>query len=329
MNILYTIDDNYSHVLAVSLLSLFENNKQNNLNINILVKYLNSDNEKKLLDIAKKYDRNLNIIKDEKIDDFFKSFGIRKYHGSYSAYYRLIFDRYFEEYDNVLYLDADTIIVNDIKSFQTIDLEENYIAAVKEPQGKHYAKLVDLKDCDYFNSGVMLLNTKKWKKDDCYNKIISALKNKNYYVYPDQDIINIVFKGKIMVLNPKYNYMPIHRMCSEECYNNVFGFNNYYSIDNLIRAKNNPLIIHCYNFLGESPWMKNNNHPDKHLFNYYFKKTTYNDYIPNKPKFNILYFVEKKMFKLLPENIFFKVYKKISIKFLKKRIYNYKKKGLK
>ena len=326
MNILYTIDDNYTHVLAVSLLSLFESNKENNLNVTILVKHLNENNEKKLLDIAKRYNMTLRIIKDDKLDDFFISHGIKKYHGSYSAYYRLFFDKYFEENENILYLDADTIIVDNIKPLNNINLGDNYIAAVKEPQGKYYKELIGLKEFDYYNSGVMILNTNKWKKDKCYDIIRNSIKNKIFYVYPDQDIINIMFKNKIMTLDPKFNYMPIHRICNEKCYDDVFGIDNYYSENIIGQAKQHPVIIHCYNFLGESPWMKNNSHPDKELFNQYFRKTLI-DYSPQKPSFNILYFIEKKLIKILPKKMFFKIYKKISIKFLKKIINECKKKG--
>ena len=326
MNILYTIDDNYSHVLAVSLLSLFENNKYTDLNVFVLVKYLDSKNEKRLLGIAKKYDRTINIIKDDKIDDFFINEGIKKYHNSYSAYYRLVFDKYFKSNDNVIYLDADTIIVNNIKSFQNIDLGDNYIAAVKEPQGKYYAELLGLKDTNYFNSGVLVFNTKKWKEDNCYRLIMHSLKKKRYYVYPDQDIINKLFVDKIKVLNPEYNYMPIHRICSEKCYANVFGLNNYYPIDVLTKARKKPLIIHCYSFLGESPWMKNNNHPNKKLFKQYFKKCNYIDYSPSEPKSTFLYKLERRLLKILPENMFFKIYKTISKRLLKKRIKDFQKK---
>lgn len=328
MNILYAIDDNYINVLAVSLLSLFENNKNNTLNVTILVKKLNNDNEEMIKEIAKKYDRTLKIIKDDKIDDLFISYGIKKYHGSYSAYYRLLFDRYFNENDYVLYLDADTIIVNNIATLQNIDLKDNYIAAVKEPQGKYYSELIGLKEYDYFNSGILLLNTKKWKQDNCREKVINSIKNKNFYVYPDQDIINITFKEKIMVLDPTYNYMPIHRICSENCYDKVFGLDKYYSTEKLTKARQYPIVIHCYSFLGESPWMKNNIHPDKQLFNYYFQKTGCINNISSKSKFNFLYLIEKILIKILPENFFFKIYKKISIKSLKKIINKCEKKGL-
>lgn len=325
MKILYSIDNKYSHCLAVSLVSLFDNNKKNDLDVSILTNDLSIDNEKKLSSIAKKYGRVLRIIRDNKIDSFLSSIGVRKYHDSYTPYYRIFFDRYFEGVDNILYLDADTIIVGDINSLQAIDLKDDYLAAVKEPQGRYYGNLIGLNNCDYFNSGVMLLNIRKWKKDNCRANVIENIKNKNFYVYPDQDIVNILFKEKIAVLSPEYNHMPIHRICSLNCYSAVFGLDDYYSMDDLVKAKQSPIIIHSYSFLGEFPWTKNNNHPDRELFSYYLAKTTYASLLSVKSKFNMFYFIEKRLMKILPENIFFNMYKNISIRFLNKRIHEYKK----
>lgn len=95
--------------------------------------------------------------------------------------------------DKVLYLDSDVVVENNLKSLFDTALGDNMLAAV----------------CDYrapeqFNPGVMLINNKKWREENISDKIleISRKAEKAY----DQDIVNDLFKDKVMELDPAYNY---------------------------------------------------------------------------------------------------------------------------
>ena len=56
----------------------------------------------------------------------------------------------------------------------------------------------------YINSGVLLLNLDKIRKDK-KDKELNDFVNKNKLMYPDQDTINVVFKNNIYFLENKYN----------------------------------------------------------------------------------------------------------------------------
>ncbi|WP_330359249.1 glycosyltransferase, partial [Basilea psittacipulmonis] len=61
----------------------------------------------------------------------------------------------------------------------------------------------------YFNAGVLLINLKKWQEMNVFNQAIQILKEKkNLLRFQDQDLLNIIFKDSLYVINPRFNFMP-------------------------------------------------------------------------------------------------------------------------
>lgn len=121
-----------------------------------------------------------------------------------------------QETDKVIYIDVDTIVQDDISRLWNIDLGDYTIGAVQD-----YAKTVDCRwagipnykqlglagDTKYFNSGVLLINPKKWRQQDITNEVISVLgKYREHVVMPDQYGLNVVFANKWKELDPKWNW---------------------------------------------------------------------------------------------------------------------------
>lgn len=314
MKVLYTIDNDYAFVAAASICSLFHNNINLDFDVIIMTNGLNVSNSDKLEFIFKKYNRNFNIINVDEIDHFLKRYNLYSYHGSYVSYYRLFFSNYIDSDDNILYLDADTIITGSIEDLFHFDFKDKLLAAVYEPLALDYKKLINFSESDlYFNSGVLLFNSIKWRDNKCADKIVEFIKHNNrHFVYPDQDILNTIFKNNIISMLPKYNFMPIHNIFDINTYNLVYKQKNYYSDDQLINSQNSPIIIHCYRFLGDNPWSKGSIHPDISIFNYYVKKTKFSNYKSIQGHINCFYSIEKILFKILPKRIFLKIYRKLS-----------------
>ena len=60
----------------------------------------------------------------------------------------------------------------------------------------------------YINSGVILINLKKWREDNLEKKFIDFINKYNGDVpCADQGTINGVCKNKILIIHPKYNTM--------------------------------------------------------------------------------------------------------------------------
>lgn len=119
------------------------------------------------------------------------------------SYLRCYFSKILNE-DKILYLDVDTLVVDNIQELWDLDLEDNVIAGVHEPgEWNKYLNTYGLDDT-YINSGVLLMDLKKIREEKLDDSMIYLL-NHNKYAFPDQDVINLVCRNRIHHLNNIYN----------------------------------------------------------------------------------------------------------------------------
>lgn len=181
MYIVYASDDNFSDIMGVSILSLFENNKDENINIYILDSNISKDNKDKIESICVNYSKKLPMwIQAKNINDVL-GINVEMDRGSLSQYARLfIGDLLDKDIKRVLYLDCDTIIEKSIKDLWNIDLEGNTIAALKDAFSSRYRANIRLKPNDImFNSGVMLIDMLKWKENRIEDRLLKLIKKNN------------------------------------------------------------------------------------------------------------------------------------------------------
>lgn len=117
-------------------------------------------------------------------------------HINFMAYARYFISEIVTE-DVVLYLDCDLVVTTDITSLFTIDLDTKYVAAVYDSHGRR----------KIFNSGVLLINNKLWKKDNICEKLLEFTET-NYDTIKegDQTVLNEVFSDNWLRLDGKYNF---------------------------------------------------------------------------------------------------------------------------
>ncbi|MGT2778088.1 glycosyltransferase family 8 protein [Streptococcus iniae] len=117
-------------------------------------------------------------------------------HINYMAFARYFISEKLEE-DRVLYLDSDIIVTADITHLFDLDVREYYGAAVKALHGM----------TGIFNSGVILVNNEKWKKDGIFDCLIeTTIREWQSVPEGDQSILNIVFAGQWLQLSNTYNF---------------------------------------------------------------------------------------------------------------------------
>jgi lipopolysaccharide biosynthesis glycosyltransferase len=134
-----------------------------------------------------------------------------------TAYLR-IFSPYVvdESLERLLYLDVDTIVRDDISKLWNMDLGD-YTIAVAQDVGKtmdcawggvpNYAELGFTADTKYFNSGVMLMNPKKWREENISSEVITALvKYKEHVRLADQYGLNVVMANRWKQIDPLWNW---------------------------------------------------------------------------------------------------------------------------
>lgn len=130
-------------------------------------------------------------------------------------YYRAFIARVFLQYDKGIYIDSDTILMADIGELFDIDLGDNIIAARVDPKVAMVPEFVDYVEKalgipakEYVNSGVLLMDLKKLRKIHYITQMTDLIKQDADLVAPDQDYLNVILKGKIMHLDPKWNCQP-------------------------------------------------------------------------------------------------------------------------
>jgi lipopolysaccharide biosynthesis glycosyltransferase len=170
-----------------------------------------------------------------------------------------------DDIEKILYLDCDTIVEGDLNELFNTNLEDNYVGGIIEFFNIILIKILHLNPCaNCINSGVLLINLKKWREDNLEGKFLNEI---NKYIdnpnLNDQSLINKVLQCRIKILHPKYNYGPCK--FRQRLYRFAYKLNKgkYYSKDQIMES---PIIIH---FITNKPWFENITIPLKNRFLYY------------------------------------------------------------
>ena len=140
---------------------------------------------------------------------------LRDYY-SVSIFYRLFIPSLFKGLDRAIYLDCDIVLNDDIAKMYFEDLGENILGVVTDetispiPEFREYTeKVIGTPKDKYFNSGVLLINAKKFREEQIEEKFLYLLNKYNFRtVAPDQDYLNFLCCGKVKYLERGWNKMP-------------------------------------------------------------------------------------------------------------------------
>ena len=122
----------------------------------------------------------------------------------------------YPQYDKVVYLDSDIIVVGDISELYNVDMGTNLITAAPDDIIQYnkvfqdYAELVVgvAKYQHYFNAGVLLMNLDQLRKFKFQEKFLYLLGTVKFSVAQDQDYLNRLCKGRTTLISHDWNVMP-------------------------------------------------------------------------------------------------------------------------
>jgi len=277
--IIFAIDKNYIQHLSVALESLYQNNSYE-ISVFILYSGLDNDDICNLNFVSEKY--NQSIIYNEIDMEKFKGFK-ENFHFTKAMYFRLLIpDILNEDIQSAIYIDSDVVINGDIKYLFELDLKDNKLAAVGNPDFSAIKRLKLKIDTVYFDSGLLVFNLDIWRKQNIHKKIIQYIKEKpQILLYPDNDALNIIIDGDFLEISPKYSLQSNYISC-RDC-----DFKYFDKFENLNDIFNNPIIVQ---YAGEiKPWHYLSNDHYKKLYWDYLKDTPYNNFsLKDKTLTNII-----------------------------------------
>ena len=138
---------------------------------------------------------------------------------SQEAYYRLFIPWVLSDsYSKALYLDGDMLIRRDISDLLDINIGNNLIAAVRDYWGicncyipndptRSYRINIGLTEIDsYVISATLLFNLREFRDKYNLDEVIRLIESKQWKQH-DQDVINILCKGKTLFLSPIWGFM--------------------------------------------------------------------------------------------------------------------------
>lgn len=272
MNILYTVNKQFLPIMLTSMYSLGINSNFENIKLHVVT----SDFEKEDFDSLKYHASNFDNIElfIYRLEDFpIDMFNIPDFKGSQIANARLFYPRIIKEEHSdastLLYLDADTIVVDDLNPITSHNSDTLSLCLDDSMPKNYYNGIFGLDK--YYNSGVIYYNLDQFTQLDVEDKVKEFSETNTKHVkYPDQDFINVIFKDYISTLELRYNLSAFAFF-----YNDYLGnlyFNklkrqmNFSEVKSEAREKK---ILHSYGLNGIKPWYNNLVNPFNQQFDSY------------------------------------------------------------
>ncbi len=273
--VIFSSDDNYAPYLAVIILSIAKNASQEyEYEFSVLETSISQSNKDKLQQIIIEYD-NLTLqfinVQDIAKDNPFQT----STYFSVETFYRLYIPSLFPQYDKVIYLDVDMIVLDDIAKLFAIDIADAPIGATinlssfdiftkEESWRKYFFEELKLEYVEkYFQAGVMIMNLKKMRKDKDQQALIKFALSRKFKLV-DQDVLNVYYKNKIYYIDQSWDveWLMLH-FSLEELERNFIGKPNLFEA--FLSASKKPKIIHYDG--AQKPWK----HPEKTLAHHWWQ----------------------------------------------------------
>ena len=219
--IFFSTDDHYIPFLDVAITSLMDNASQA-YTYRIIV--LNTGLQPENIAKVKEKERPgffLDFIDISAEMESMKAYFKNVYHFSVVTYYRLFIASLFPQYDKIVYLDCDIVVLGDISELYRMDLGDNILGVVTDQyvcntkEFRLYAeKAVGVDPDTYFNAGVLVVSLEQFRKHEIEKKFIKLITEYDFDLLdPDQAYLNYLCFGKTSRLPNGWNKAPTATAC--------------------------------------------------------------------------------------------------------------------
>ncbi|MBR4343181.1 MAG: 1-acyl-sn-glycerol-3-phosphate acyltransferase [Lachnospiraceae bacterium] len=213
IEIFYAFDETFLKYVIVSMYSLIENASKNyDYHIHLLHGGLHEESK----ELVKRLAKPGFTFFFEDVSDYLSTLShdlpLRDYY-SVTTYYRLFIADMHPELDKALYIDSDTIVQGDISVLYNTDVSNHYLAACHEQAmvqvdefGNYVEKCVGVSRNNFFNCGVLLINSKEWRSHRVLNRFMGLLQQYDFVVTQDEDYLNLICKDHVLFIDQRWNY---------------------------------------------------------------------------------------------------------------------------
>lgn len=231
--VFFSTDDNYIPYLDVAIASLIANaSKEYHYRMIVLNTGLNAENIAKVK-LNERPGFVIDFVDISKQMEHIKSCFKNVYHFSVVTYYRLFIASLFPQYDKIVYLDCDLVVLGDISELYHTALGENILGAVVDyfvtttKEFRTYAeKAIGVNSDTYFNAGVLLMNLEAFRKNNVEGRFVKLITEYDFDLLdPDQAYLNYLCYGKTRLLPNGWNKAPVEMLC--EGNKNIVHYNLY------------------------------------------------------------------------------------------------------
>ena len=262
--VVFAADNSYVPYFSVCLQSLLDCvSHDNRYDIVLIIRGINAGNSRILLNQIDRYENvSLRFFDPTEI---LQGYSLKaNAHISAETYYRFIIQDILPDHEKVLYLDSDIIVKRDVAELFSLDIHDKLVGAVHDadflgqinggnPATEKYAR-EELHMSDpfqYFQAGVLLINTKEMRKLHDTKYWIERCTRP--YMFNDQDILNIECEGRVEYIPMQWNLMTD---CDHKRIKDIISFAPAPVYKEYMDARRNPYIIHFAGF--RKPWSRIN-----------------------------------------------------------------------
>jgi lipopolysaccharide biosynthesis glycosyltransferase len=187
--------------------------------------------------------------------------------------------------ERVIYIDTDTAIRGPLDELWETELEEQVVAAVRDPvipwaaapNALAWSRLGVPADCPYFNAGVLVIATALWRSQRIAERALDLMEERSLR-HGDQCALNVILAGAWVQLAPQWNLQAGH----------LAGDNTLAWVVEprgaLSDAIADPVVVHFnHSDLGR-PWELGCTHPYKQLWFDQLELTSWRDWRPTLPE---------------------------------------------
>ncbi len=277
MDIALSFDSGYVMPSGVAITSICESNVGQDIHFHLFVNGVSDDDKSKIREVVNGraevifYDVDVALLAKCPINPNIHSQSIAKY-------FRLLIPSLIDPaIERILYLDGDIIVRRDLSELFTLDMEGCTIGMVYDKirfDIETFNRLQYGREYGYFNSGVCLIDTVRWRENGCTETIFDYIaKNASILTWEDQDALNRVFAGDCLALPFKYNVQEYMFCRGEE---GIY----WGDMDQLQEARFEPVIVHT---CGVKPWGYMCNHPYTNEWFKLLEKTPWRGFVATPP----------------------------------------------